>query len=82
MIYAILAIIASLGGVGAWVYKLIKNNETLRQLLVGKAIDEELKIWADKIKEIEGKTKTDEEAYEEAKKKFNGSNGSGGGEQH
>ncbi len=78
MIYAILAIIATLSGIGAWVYKLVKNNETLQQLLVGKAIDEELKIWADKIKEIEGKVKTDEEAYEAAKKKFNGNNGSGG----
>lgn len=77
MIYAILGTIASLGGLGAFIYGLIKKNQSLKTEIIGKQVMGDFKELFEKLAKNESKIKEEERDYEALKKTFNDNNDSG-----
>lgn len=68
LVYGILGILASLGGLFAWIYKLIKDNQALKETVASKDAQAKFKEWSDQIQGIESKISEEERNYEELKK--------------
>jgi hypothetical protein len=70
MIYIITAILAALSGLAAWVYKLINENKSLKDLSAQRDAADHIKEWHDRITQQNGVVEEDIRNYEESKKKF------------
>lgn len=74
MIYLISSILAVLGVVAGYIYKLFNENRSLKEKAANDAAVEKTKEWNDKIKVLDGKVSEDERDYEAAKKEFDDNN--------
>jgi len=71
MIYLYGALGTAIIGFLAWVYKLIQNNETLKQIVASKQVQSQIKEWADKIEAQEGKVNEDVKDFNSVADAFN-----------
>lgn len=68
MIYAILA---SIGALLAWLYRLVQQNGDLKQKAAQEAAKKAITEWSDQVVKLEGKINEDTRDYENAKEEFN-----------
>lgn len=69
--YYILAIIAGLGAAFAWIFKLIKDNDVLKNNVAGHANEIEFLEKKAELKRMDGTLAEEERDYEKAKEEFN-----------
>lgn len=74
MIYTITALIGILGAIGAWIYKLLNDNRSLKDKITLHESANKISEWANKLKDIEKRVQEDERDYEESKKTFDSNN--------
>ena len=74
----LLAILAAVGGVFAWIYSLIQKNASLKNQLAQNVAKDEIKELADKVTAQEGKVTEDERDYSNLKDIFNRNNSDSG----
>lgn len=70
MIYTILAALAGLGGIAAFIFKLINDKKDLLAKLSQATAQQVLKEWDDQVKAKELQVKEDERDYDAKKKDF------------
>ncbi len=68
------SIVAIILALGAWIFKLVSDNKSLKQYAANQAAQSKIQEWQDKISTIESKVTEDERNYEEARKQFNTNN--------
>lgn len=74
MTYLIGSVLGILGIIAGYIYKLFKENQSLKEKAANDAAAEKNKEWNDKIKILDGKVSEDERDYEAAKKRFDDNN--------
>lgn len=74
MIYGILSVILALGSIGAFILKVINENQSLKAQAALQKDVQATKEWSDKIEAADAKIKESEIDYEKAKAKFNTDN--------